>query len=53
VCMDWRHVDILMRAGREVYGATLNLVVWNKTKGLNRSRGSARDQRWGAPGSSD
>ena len=37
VCMDWRHIDILMRAGREIYGATLNLVVWNKT---NSGQGS-------------
>ena len=31
VCMDWRHIDILMGVGREIYGSTLNLVVWNKT----------------------
>jgi DNA modification methylase len=31
VCMDWRHIDVLMAVGREIYGAMLNLVVWNKT----------------------
>jgi DNA modification methylase len=31
VCMDWRHIDVLMDVGREIYGAMLNLVVWNKT----------------------
>lgn len=31
VCMDWRHIDILMAVGRDIYGATLNMVVWNKT----------------------
>jgi DNA modification methylase len=31
VCMDWRHIDLLMAAGRGVYGAMLNLVVWAKT----------------------
>lgn len=31
VCMDWRHVETLIRAGRDVYGDMLNLVVWNKT----------------------
>lgn len=31
VCMDWRHIDVLMAVGREIYDAMLNLVVWNKT----------------------
>jgi DNA methylase len=31
ICMDWRHIEILMGVGREIYGSTLNLVVWNKT----------------------
>ncbi|MGE4173790.1 MAG: site-specific DNA-methyltransferase [Methylocystis sp.] len=31
VCMDWRHIDLLMTVGRKIYGAMLNLVVWNKT----------------------
>jgi len=31
VCMDWRHVDHLIDAGREFFGAMLNLVVWNKS----------------------
>lgn len=37
VCMDWRHIDILMDVGRELYGAMLNLVVWNKS---NAGQGS-------------
>ena len=37
VCMDWRHIEILMRVAREIYGATLNLVVWAKT---NAGQGS-------------
>jgi DNA modification methylase len=37
VCMDWRHIDILMGVAREIYGSTLNLVVWNKT---NSGQGS-------------
>lgn len=31
VCMDWRHIDVLMNVGRDIYDAMLNLVVWNKT----------------------
>ena len=31
VCMDWRHIDILMEVGRDIYSSMLNLVVWNKT----------------------
>lgn len=31
VCMDWRHIDTLMSVGRVIYGAMINLVVWNKT----------------------
>jgi DNA modification methylase len=42
VCMDWRHVDELSAAGRTVYGALLNLCVWNKSNAgmgsLYRSR---------------
>jgi len=30
VCMDWRHLGELLEAGREVYGAMLNLAVWVK-----------------------
>lgn len=37
VCMDWRHIDLLMGVGCEIYGSTLNLVVWNKT---NSGQGS-------------
>src|SRR6202171_4859418 len=28
VCMDWRHVEELVAAGRLVYGAMLNLIAW-------------------------
>ncbi len=42
VCIDWKHVRDLVEAGAEVYGAMLNLVVWNKTNagqgGLYRSQ---------------
>jgi len=37
VCMDWRHIDILMAVARKIYGSMLNLVVWNKT---NSGQGS-------------
>jgi DNA modification methylase len=37
VCMDWRHVEELMAAGRSIYGATLNLIAWVKT---NAGQGS-------------
>lgn len=30
-CIDWRHVQDLIEAALGVYGAYLNLVVWNKT----------------------
>ncbi len=36
-CMDWRHVDALIEAGRTVYGAMLNLAVWVKS---NAGQGS-------------
>jgi DNA modification methylase len=42
VCMDWRHVDELLTAGKEVYDSVLNLCVWVKNNGgmgsLYRSR---------------
>lgn len=31
VCMDWRHMGDLSAAGLDVYGALLNLCVWNKS----------------------
>ncbi|WP_320179208.1 DNA methyltransferase [Roseovarius pacificus] len=31
VCMDWRHMDDVAAVGRKVYGARLNLCVWNKS----------------------
>jgi hypothetical protein len=37
VFMDWRHVDLLMGVGRELYGGMLNLVVWVKS---NAGQGS-------------
>jgi DNA modification methylase len=30
ICMDWRHVEELLAAGREVYGELKNLCVWVK-----------------------
>jgi hypothetical protein len=36
-CMDWRHIADLVEVGRGLYGAMLNLVVWNKT---NSGQGS-------------
>ena len=37
VCMDWRHMEELIGAGRGVYNAMLNLCVWAKT---NAGQGS-------------
>lgn len=37
VCMDWRHVDDLIAVGRKIFGAMLNLAVWNKS---NAGQGS-------------
>lgn len=37
VFMDWRHIEILIEAGRELYETMLNLVVWNKS---NAGQGS-------------
>lgn len=31
VCMDWRHMDDVAAVGSKVYGARLNLCVWNKS----------------------
>lgn len=31
VCIDWRHLYVLLTAGRRVYRELKNLVVWNKT----------------------
>ncbi|WP_416193382.1 site-specific DNA-methyltransferase [Nitrobacter sp. TKz-YC01] len=31
VCMDWRHMDSVSAVGATVYGACLNLCVWNKS----------------------
>jgi DNA modification methylase len=31
VCMDWRHMGALERAGADAYGALLNICVWNKS----------------------
>jgi DNA modification methylase len=37
VCVDWRHIDVLIEVGRKLYDPMLNLVVWNKT---NAGQGS-------------
>ena len=37
VCMDWRHIKDLIDVGGKLYGAMLNLVVWNKS---NAGQGS-------------
>ena len=31
ICMDWRHVDDVSAVGKSLYGALLNLCVWNKS----------------------
>jgi DNA modification methylase len=31
ICMDWRHIDEMMTAGRAVYTELKNLCIWNKT----------------------
>jgi DNA modification methylase len=33
VCMDWRHLDELLTAGRDAYGELINLCVWTKDNG--------------------
>src|SRR5258708_31685854 len=33
VCMDWRHMEELLTAGRMVFSELKNLCVWNKTNG--------------------
>jgi DNA modification methylase len=33
VCMDWRHMEELLAAGRQVFSELKNLCVWNKTNG--------------------
>ncbi len=37
ICMDWRHIDDLIVVGRKIFGAMLNLAVWNKS---NAGQGS-------------
>jgi DNA modification methylase len=37
VCMDWRHIHDLIHVGNQLYGAMLNLIVWNKS---NAGQGS-------------
>jgi DNA modification methylase len=32
-CIDWRHMGEMLAAGEDLYGALLNLVVWNKVNG--------------------
>ena len=31
VCMDWRHMEDVTAVGHKVYGALLNLCIWNKS----------------------
>jgi DNA modification methylase len=31
ICIDWRHIDPMIGAGRRVYRELKNVVVWNKT----------------------
>src|SRR5215472_7690252 len=33
LCMDWRHLDEMLAAGRDVYGELKNLCVWAKDNG--------------------
>lgn len=33
VCMDWRHMEEVLAAGREAFSELKNLIVWNKTNG--------------------
>lgn len=33
VCMDWRHMEELLAAGRQVFSELKNLCVWNKANG--------------------
>jgi len=33
ICMDWRHMDEVLRAGRGVYSELKNLCVWTKSNG--------------------
>ncbi len=33
VCMDWRHMGELLKAGKQVFAEFKNLCVWNKTNG--------------------
>ncbi len=33
VCHDWRHINELLAAGKQVYSTLLNLVVWTKDNG--------------------
>ena len=31
ICMDWRHMDDVSAVGKTLYGALLNLCIWNKS----------------------
>jgi len=33
VCMDWRHAEELLAAGKQIYDCLLNLCVWVKNNG--------------------
>jgi hypothetical protein len=45
ICMDWRHMEEMLAAGRAVYSELKNLCIWNKTNagmGLYRSKHELR-----------
>ena len=33
ICMDWRHLQILLRVGESVFASLINLCIWAKTNG--------------------
>lgn len=33
VCMDWRHIDLLLQVGKSIYDELKNIIVWAKTNG--------------------
>jgi len=44
ICIDWRHIDPMIGAGRRVYRELKNVVVWNKTNaGLGSFYGSQHE----------
>lgn len=41
VCMDWRHAEELITAGKNVFAELKNLCVWNKTNAGMRMKGDS------------